>query len=104
MVDSVSIQDNKLSITFNTDAGKEDIQISLTDIFNPDDYYIKSQVDNIFAKKADIPEQQDLSGYLKSLDAEDLYAKKADIPEQLDLSNYYTKDEVDSTINNTTSN
>lgn len=54
MVDSVSIQDNKLSITFNTDAGKEDIQISLTDIFNPDNYYTKNEVDSAIRLKQDI--------------------------------------------------
>lgn len=53
MVDSVSIQDNKLSITFNTDAGKEAIQISLTDIFNPDNYYTKDEVDSAIDTKQD---------------------------------------------------
>ena len=47
MVDTASISDNNLIITFNTDAGKEDIVIPLTDIFDPTNYYDKSAIDNI---------------------------------------------------------
>lgn len=34
-----------LAITFNSDAGKEEIDIALTDIFNPSNYYTKQEVD-----------------------------------------------------------
>lgn len=33
-----------LIITFNTDAGKEDIEIPLSNIFNPDNYYTKQEI------------------------------------------------------------
>ena len=52
MVNSVVIADGYLVITFNTDAGKEPISISLADIFNPANYYTKSQVDTALAGKA----------------------------------------------------
>ena len=45
MVDSVVINDGKLVITFNTDSGKEPISIELSDIFNPENYYNKQEID-----------------------------------------------------------
>ena len=45
MVSNVEIVNNKLVISFNTDAGKENIEITLSDIFNPNNYYTKEQID-----------------------------------------------------------
>lgn len=45
MVSSVAIEDGNLVITFNTDSGKEAIIIPLTDIFNPANYYTKTDID-----------------------------------------------------------
>lgn len=45
MIDDVKIEGGDLVIVFNTDAGKERIEIPLTDIFNPDNYYDKTEVD-----------------------------------------------------------
>ena len=45
MVQSAAIVGNNLEITFNTDAGKENISVPLTDIFNPDNYYDKATID-----------------------------------------------------------
>lgn len=45
MVSSVAIVSGNLVITFNTDAGKEAISIPLTDIFNPANYYTKTDID-----------------------------------------------------------
>ncbi len=45
MVDTVSISGTNLVITFNTDAGKEDIIVPLTNIFDPSNYYTKAEVD-----------------------------------------------------------
>lgn len=45
MVSSVKIVDGYLVIQFNTDAETEPITIKLSDIFNPDNYYTKEQVD-----------------------------------------------------------
>ena len=53
MVSSVTINNGYLIITFNTDAGKEPISIALTDIFNPANYYTKTQVDNALSDKLD---------------------------------------------------
>jgi hypothetical protein len=45
MIDDVKIENGKLIIVFNTDAGKETIEIPLSDIFNPDNYYTKDEID-----------------------------------------------------------
>ena len=53
MISSVAIDNGNLVITFNTDAGKEPITIPLTDIFNPANYYTKSESDELFATKSE---------------------------------------------------
>ena len=45
MVSSVAIVNGNLVITFNTDSGKEAISIPLTAIFNPANYYTKTDID-----------------------------------------------------------
>ena len=54
MVDNVVISGSNLVISFNTDAGKEDITIPLTDIFNPNNYYDKTATDGLLANKLDV--------------------------------------------------
>ena len=44
MVQNVYVSGTSMIITFNTDAGKEDIVIPLSDIFDPDEYYTKQEV------------------------------------------------------------
>ena len=57
MVDNVEIKTisgaSYLAITFNSDAGKEEIDIPLTDIFDPSNYYNKSQIDAALSGKQD---------------------------------------------------
>lgn len=45
MIDDVYIDNGYLVIDFNTASGKQDIRIPLSDIFNPDNYYTKTDVD-----------------------------------------------------------
>lgn len=52
MVDNVQISGSSLVITFNTDSGKSPISIPLSNIFDPDNYYNKTQVDNLLAGKS----------------------------------------------------
>lgn len=47
MVENVSLSGNILTITFNTDAGKQNIDIDLTEFINPQNYYTKTETDNI---------------------------------------------------------
>lgn len=46
MIDTVTINTGsaQMVITFNTDAGKEDITLPLTDIFNPANYFTKDEI------------------------------------------------------------
>lgn len=53
MVDTVFISNNKLIIRFNTDSGKQDIEINLSSIFNPNNYYTKTEIDTELNKKVD---------------------------------------------------
>ena len=57
MVDNVEIKTisgtSYLAITFNSDSGKEEIDISLTDIFDPSNYYNKQEVDNLVSAATD---------------------------------------------------
>ena len=45
MVSGASVSGSNLVITFNTDAGQEDISIPISDIFNPSNYYTKNDID-----------------------------------------------------------
>lgn len=45
MVEDVRIENGNLVIDFNTDSGITDISIPLTDIFDPSNYYTKTEID-----------------------------------------------------------
>ena len=70
MVESVAVVGNNLEITFNTDSGKEKISVPLTDVFNPDNYYNKTEIDSKFENVTisdeyitDISNVEDASGW-----------------------------------------
>lgn len=54
MVEDVRIENGNLVIDFNTDSGITDISIPLTDIFDPSNYYTKTEVDDLTADFASI--------------------------------------------------
>ena len=88
MIEDVRIENGYLIIDFNTESGIQDIQIPLTDIFDPDNYYDKTAVDDLLADKANSADV-----YTKS----EVYTK-AEVDEaiaEIDLSDYYTKTETD---------
>lgn len=49
-----------LVVTFNTDAGKEDIEIPLSNIFNPANYYNKTQADQTFLSQSAYTEDEEV--------------------------------------------
>lgn len=63
MIDNVEIKEvggvQVLAITFNTDAGKEEIDIPLSSIFNPDDYYTKNDVDGLLGSAVEALNNKD---------------------------------------------
>ena len=77
MVDNVEIVNGNLVISFNTDAGKQDISIPISQIFDASNYYTSSQVDTM------------LSSY-----ATTNYVDEA--VSQIDLSSYVTTDDLSS--------
>ena len=106
MVSNVAISEGNLVITFNTDAGQEPISIALTEIFNPANYYNKTEVDGKLALKADKSEIPDTSEFLTKEEYNpkelatakaltQLNETKADKTEIPDVSTFATKSEVD---------
>lgn len=106
MVSNVAISEGNLVITFNTDAGQEPISIALTDIFNSENYYNKTEVDGKLALKADKSEIPDTSEFLTKEEYNpkelatakaltQLNETKADKTEIPDVSTFATKSEVD---------
>lgn len=88
MVDNVEVKDGKLVITFNTDAGKEAIELEITDIFDASNYYTKEQADKQFGTLA---EQTQLRS-----DVEDLMGEVATLEaDKADKGEAYTKAESD---------
>ena len=63
MVSSVTISGGNMVITFNTDAGHEDITLSLAQIFNPNNYYTKDATDEKFVTSAQTKTQIEGYGY-----------------------------------------
>ena len=51
MVNNVAIVDDYLVITFNTDAGKEAINIPMSSFFDASAYYTKAEIDGTFLNK-----------------------------------------------------
>ena len=110
MVSSVEIRNGKLVITFNSDAGKEAIELNISDIFNADNYYTKEEVNAELAKKADTAvtyTKTEVNGLLDnklntsafntySAETKTVIDGKLDASAYTptDLSNYYTKSET----------
>jgi prefoldin subunit 5 len=105
MVSNVEISNGNLVITFNTDSGKEPISIPLTDIFNPANYYTKSDVDTELDKKADassVYTKTETDGLLNGkANSADVY-NKTEVDNALgskaDASDSYTKSEIDEAL------
>ena len=96
-----------LVISFNTDAGKQDINIPISQVFDASNYYTKSQTDSAIAAytydKATIDQKVaeggtfDPSLYYDKTATDNLLANKAD------KATTYTKNEVDNAITAATS-
>lgn len=73
MVEDVRIENGYLVIDFNTASGKQDIRIPLTDIFNPANYYTKSEtsgateISSALAEKLAISDFNTYSGNVDTL-------------------------------------
>lgn len=94
MVESVSLTDGSnanigkkvLKITFNTDAGKEPIELPIESIFNVNNYYTKDEADSKFASQGNTFSKEE---------AEGKFATKDDLSAKADKGESYTKAEAD---------
>ena len=84
-----------LVISFNTDAGKQDINVPLTAIFDPSNYYTKSEVDSALSGKADS------SAVTEEISA--AVSGKADTTAVTAVNNVLTAHTADTTIHVTSS-
>lgn len=91
MVSNVEILNGNLVITFNTDSGKQPISIPLTDIFNPNEYYTKTESDAKYATQVVVNEE--IASRIEAIrDVNTALGAKAD------KSDTYTKNEVDTAL------
>lgn len=103
MVDNVKIENDNLVITFNVDSGKETIEIPLTEIFDPSNYYTKADVDAIVDDiDEDIEGLDDkidnaVSSLTAAITAEETRATSVEAL-KADANTVYTKEEVDALI------
>lgn len=103
MIDEVKIENGKLVIVFNTDAGKETIEIPLSDIFNPDNYYDKDAIDDIVsaltASDEAISNAVDNVSAKVENEAQRALSAETDLQDAIDLKadkeTTYTQEEVD---------
>lgn len=89
-----------LVITFNSDSGKQAIEIPISQIFNADNYYTKDEVDAELAKKADTATTYTKSEVdtelAKKANTADTYTKTATDEKIADYT--YDKDTIDQKI------
>ena len=67
MVDNVAISGSNLVITFNTESGKEPISIPLSSIFDPSNYFTKSEIDSALSGKVDNSTFNTLNGRVDTI-------------------------------------
>lgn len=108
MIDDVRIETisgvSYLVIDFNTASGKEDIQIPLTDIFDPSNYYTKQEVDASLSGKADTSAVTEaISAATDDMATKTWVGEQGYLTEHQSLSAYSTTEEVNSAITEATS-
>lgn len=71
MVSQVKVSNGNLVITFNTDAGKNPISVPISDIFDANNYYTKTEANSTF-----LTSHQPLSNYVTLSTAQDITGNK----------------------------
>ena len=105
-VKEVEIIGTDLVITFNTE-DRPAIRISIKEIFNPDNYYTKEEIEETYVSKEKLAESIYLPIVQETGDSETSIMSQKAVTEALknldtpdtDLSDYYTKEEIDTKLN-----
>lgn len=88
MVNNVAIVGDYLVITFNTDAGKEAINIPMSSFFDASSYYTREQIDADYYTKSEV--DTNLENYYTKAEVDNKgYCTEAEVD-----ANHYTKAEV----------
>ena len=95
MVENVVVENSYLVISFNTDAGKQDISIPISEIFDANEYYTKTEID---AALSSYVTESELSNCSYATTA---YVAEALANVNVDLSSYVTYEDIDN-YNNAT--
>ena len=103
MVSNVEVSNGYLVITFNTDAGKEAIRIPLTDIFDPSNYYNKTDIDGLMSGKTDTAVTATLSGDVLTISGDvTSHVSNADVhvtvADKTSWADKYTQAQVDAKV------
>ena len=101
MVNNVAIEGDYLVVTFNTDAGKEAINIPMSSFFDASAYYTREQIDGGYYTKSQVDTK--LEDYCTKTEINDGYYTKSEVDNKgycteaevnTNLENYYTKTEI----------
>ncbi|MBO7733427.1 MAG: hypothetical protein J6S67_12755 [Methanobrevibacter sp.] len=75
-----------------------DDKADITDLPDMSDYYTKTETDNLLDDKADVTDLPDMSDYYTKTETDNLLDDKADVTDLPDMSDYYTKTETDNLL------
>ena len=70
MIESVELDGTVLKITFNTESGKEEIDVDFKDIISGDSFYTKDEVDSKLDEKANKSDIPSMDEYAKTADVQ----------------------------------
>lgn len=101
MVDSVKVENGNLVISFNTDAGKEDINVPISQTFDATNYYTKNEVDTKLNKKLDVSVASSTYATTTNLNTEINDRKAADTTIQNNIDDVNARiDALNTTVKN----
>lgn len=96
MIESVELDGTVLKIIFNTESGKEEIDVDFKDIISGGTFYTKDEVDSKLDEKADKSDIPSMDEYAKTADVQTEIENA--VSGKADSSDVYAKSEVDAKL------